>query len=284
MIKNVITLCVIIGCVASATGDQDARTEGIRAFTRPSEDRTLSLVRAGLISKVHVKDGDEVKAGQVLIQLDDQAEQAQLAQAKAEAENKLSIEAAVAELDQKRVELKKIEKAFTGVAATELEVENAKLEVLIKELSLKLARFKHAQAQLTYAETKAYLERMKLNSPIDGRIQKITVDEGEAVEKLTRIIQVVKIDPMEIDVPVPLAMARDNLKKGQAARVVFDSGKGKSAEGRIINIAPVADPASDTISVKIELPNPTLRPPGEHVRVFFPASVKAGSVKKAFTR
>lgn len=273
--RNAITLCMIVGCVASATGDQTARAIGISAFTRPSEDRTLSLVRAGLISKVHVEDGDEVKAGQVLIQLDDEAEQAQLAQVKAEAENKLSIEAAVAELDQKRLELEKMEKAFAGKAATELEVANAKLEVLIKELSLELAKFKFKQAQLKYAETKAYLERMKLISPIDGRIQKITVDEGEAVEKLTRIIQVVKIDPMEIDVPVPLAMARDSLAKGQVAIVVFDSGKGRSAKGKIINIAPVADPASDTISVKIELPNPTSRPPGEHVKVFFPAAGKA---------
>ncbi len=279
MIKNVITLCVIIGCVASATGDQSARTGGIRAFTRPSEDRTLSLLRAGLISKVYVEDGDEVKAGQVLIQLDDKAEQAQLAQAKAEADNELSIEAAIAEHKQAGVEKDKIEQAHARSAATDLELENAKLTVLIKKLSLELARFKHAQAQLTYDETKAYLERMKLSSPIDGRIQKITVDEGEAVEKLTRIVQVVKINPMEIDVPVPLAMARANLAKGQIARVVFESGRGKSVEGKIINIAPVADPASDTISVKIELPNPTSRPPGEHVRVFFPASVKTGSVK-----
>ena len=57
--------------------------------------------------------------------------------------------------------------------------------------------------------------------------------------------------------------------------LVFDSGKGRSAKGKIINIAPVADPASDTISVKIELPNPTSRPPGEHVKVFFPAAGKA---------
>ena len=59
----------------------------IAAITRPSEDVTLSFVMPGRIAKVLVKEGDEVKAGQLLVQQDDAAELVQLEQLKAEAED-----------------------------------------------------------------------------------------------------------------------------------------------------------------------------------------------------
>ena len=53
---------------------------GIEAITRPSEDVTLSFVTAGRIARVLVKDGDAVKAGQLLVGLDDEAERVQVEQ------------------------------------------------------------------------------------------------------------------------------------------------------------------------------------------------------------
>ena len=54
--------------------------EPVAAITRPNKDITLSFVRPGQISRILVKEGATVKVGQGLVQLDDAAEQAQLAQ------------------------------------------------------------------------------------------------------------------------------------------------------------------------------------------------------------
>ena len=243
----------------------------VRAITNPSSDITLSYVQPGRIAKVHFTEGAWVKVGQVLVQQDDAVEQIQLAQLKAASDDTTQIQASDASLAQKKVDLQKLEKAAAQNAATELEVEHAKLSVKMAELSLKLARFEHEQAQRKYDEVKMQVEKMRLASPIDGRIEKIHVEAGESINALTDVVRVVQIDPLWIDVPVPLIQAMD-LSAGKMAKVLFPNPNRASVEGSIVYIAAVADAASGTLLVRIEVPNKSNRPAGEHVEIIFPAS------------
>lgn len=259
--------------VAGGTGSASpAPAGGIRAITKPSADVTQSFVQPGRIAAVHFKEGDAVKAEQALVQQDDAAEQVLLAQLKAQSEDITQIRASEASLAQKKVDLQKLEKAAASNAATALEVEHAKLDVTIAQLSLDLARFEHEQAGRKHQEQKVRVDNMLLKSPIDGYIEKIDVEVGESVNTTTNIdvIRVVQVDPLWIDTPVPLAQAA-GLKVGMTARVeLAESGKkGLIGEGRIIFVGAVADAASGTLRVKIEVPNKARRPAGEHVLVSF---------------
>ena len=256
-------ICVV-SLIALGAASSDA---GIKAITNPMADITLSFVQPGCIAKVYFKEGDSVKAGQVLVQQDDSAEKAQLAQLEAASQDTTQIQASEASLAQRRVDLKKLERAAERNAATELEVEHAKLSVRMAELSLQLAKFEHEQAKRKYTEAKIKLEKMSLKSPIDGRIEKIHVEAGESVNALADVVRVVRINPLWVDVPVPLAKAK-TLKCGQSAKVKFPDSD-SSAEGKTIYIGAVADAASSTLRVRIEVPNKTDRPAGEHVRVIF---------------
>ncbi len=242
----------------------------VRAVTRPSMDVVLSSIQPGRIATVLFKEGDSVKAGQLLVQQDDAAEQVQLAQLKAQSEDTTQIRASEASLAQKRVDLEKLEKAAAGKAATALEVEHAKLDVTIADLSLKLAQFEHEQASRKYEEQRIRVENMKFKSPIDGLIEKVDVEVGESVNAMTEVVRVVQTDPLWIDAPVPLAQAV-SLKAGMTARVEFPAADGKAAaeQGRISFVGAVADAASDTLRVRIEVPNKAKRPAGEHVLVTF---------------
>jgi len=271
--KNIFIGSLII-CVLFLSGLQAASSGSpIRAITNPSSDRILSYVQPGRIAKVHFVEGAWVKAGQVLVQQDDSVEQIQLAQLKAASEDTTQIQASEASLAQKKVDLKKLEKAAALNAATELEVEHARLSVRMAELSLQLARFEHEQAGRKYNEVKVQVEKMSLKSPIDGRIEKIHVEAGESINALTDVVRVVQIDPLWIDVPVPLIQAI-NLTTKKKARVVFPDPNRASVEGSIIYIAAVADAASGTLRVRIEVPNKSNRPAGEHVEIIFPPSRK----------
>ncbi len=252
---------------------------GVAAITKPSGDVTLSFIRPGRIEKVLVKEGQVVKAGQLLVQQDDAAEQAHLAQLKAQAEDTTRVKAAEAQLDQKKLDLKKTQAA--AGATTEMEVEHAKLDVLIAELSLKLAQFQREQDGRKYNEARLQIERMRLASPIAGKVERVSVKAGESVDALDDVIRIVNIVPLWIDVPVPLDQAR-LLKKGQKAVVEFAAvdNAGKAAEGKIVHIASVADAASNTLMVRVEALNHANRPAGEHVRVkFTPFAKVAGSDK-----
>jgi hypothetical protein len=65
----------------------------------------------------------------------------------------------------------------------------------------------------------------------------------------------------------------ETLSKGRKAVVRYRGRDGEAAEtGKIMRIAEVADPASDTRAVKVELPNASGRPAGLHVLVEFPSA------------
>jgi len=274
MISNTNSISVCIICFVTLTSLQAELSEmGLRAITTPSADITLSFVQPGLIAKAYFKEGDFVDANQDLILQDDSVEQIQLAQLEAESQDTTQIEASEASLAQKKVDLEKLERAAAHNAATELEVEHAKLDVKIAELSLQLAKFEHEQAKRKYEEAKIRIERMRLKSPIDGRIEEIHVEAGESVNALADVARIVRIDPLWIDVPVPLDKAA-TLTKGGTAKVTFPSPNNTSVAGKIIHVAAVADAASGTLRIRIEVPNKSKRPAGEHVEVSFPTLQK----------
>ncbi|MHC4558430.1 MAG: efflux RND transporter periplasmic adaptor subunit [Planctomycetota bacterium] len=265
--SSVVSMVMLVVSLRAESGT------GTAAITNPSADVTLSFVQAGRIAKVHFNEGDAVEAGQVLVQQDDAVERARLAQTEAASEDTTQILAGEASLAQKRVDLKKLETAAARNAATELEVEHAKLSVRIAELTLEVAKFEHEQAKRKYDEAKLQIDNMSLKSPIDGSIEKIDVEAGESVNALESVVRVVQIDPLWIDVPVPLAETT-NLKQGSTAKVEFPDPRKMSVEGTVVFIGAVADAASGTLRVRIEVPNKSNRSAGEHVKVIFPTMQK----------
>jgi RND family efflux transporter MFP subunit len=242
----------------------------VQAVTTPSADITLSFVVSGKVAEILVKEGDTVEKGTLLASLDDGPERIQTEQLKVQAANKTRILSAKAELAQKMVDLEKLEAARMKGAASDWEVEQMKLSVRIAELSLKAARIEHEQNGRQYAQAMHQLKRMRIVSPVSGRVEKVSAEAGEVVEKARPVVQLVKTDPLWLDVPVPLPRAKQ-LAMGQRVTISFSGDPaGESADARIVHISSVADAASDTLRVRIEVGNPSRRPAGEQVTVGFP--------------
>lgn len=263
------TLAVSPPILAQAGPADPIQADEVQAISAPSADITLSFVVPGRITDVSVKEGDSVPKGQVLARLDDELEKIQAQQYKVQAGDKTRILSAEAELAQKKLDLKKVELAKAKGAASDWEIEHLMVNVRIAELTLKAAILEQEQYQHRYAQAVSQLERMRLVSPIAGRVEKVTVETGEGVNALGPVIRLVKIDPLWLDVPVPLAQAK-KLIVGQSVRILFPGAEaGASANGKIIHIAAVADAASDTLGIRIEVANPHNRPAGERVTVAF---------------
>src|SRR4030042_2391303 len=162
-------------CVVSIVLEKTGSGNEITAITKPSADVTLSFVQAGRIARINFREGDSVKVGDVLVQQDDSVERARLAQLEAESKDKTQIQASEAKLAQSRVDLDRREGKPKAVTPSELEY--ARLNLKIAELSLRLAIFQNEQAQRKYEEAKLQIERMSLKSPIDGRIERIDIEK-----------------------------------------------------------------------------------------------------------
>ena len=253
-----------------------ARGEGVAAITRPSEDVTLSFVRPGRIERVLVKEGDVVEAGQLLVRQDDAAERVRVEQLKVEAENTVAIKTREAQLEQKNIERGKLEEAFKKKAVSKWDVEQARIGVVIARARLDLEKLDHEQDGRKYNEARIQLEQMCLESPIAGKVEEVMFERGESADALADVIRVVKVDPLWIEVPVPLGQAR-KLRGAAPAHVTFPDRPGRPARGKIVHVAAVADAASDPLTVRVEVPNPTGRPAGEHVSVSFPVNGPRGT-------
>lgn len=258
---------IIIVAAAILLGELGASAQTIEPITMPSQDVILSFVMPGRIDSIPVKQGDRVKTGDLLIKLDDAAEQASAEQLKRQAEDTIKIRYAEAQFDLKKVMLEKMEAAQKKSVATEIEVAQARLEAKSADLSLELARFEKTQAELKYKEVTATLKRMSLLSPFDGLVERINAQPGESADRDVKIMRVVKIDPLYIDAPVSRQQS-SRLRLEQAVKVGFHDDSAQQT-GKIIFIASVADAGSDTVTVRVELPNPSLRRAGERVSIDF---------------
>ena len=226
LFRAVIVFCLVL-CVCLYASQTPSSDKGIEAITLPSADITLSFLQPGKIDKIFVKEGNKADANALLIQQYDVAESALL--------------------EQKKVDLNRLEQARKQNAATDLEVEHARLEVRTAEVQL---------------------DNMKMRSPIEGIVEKLDVEVGESVQALKDVIRIVKIDPLWVDVYVSQRDAY-NIKLGDSAAVRFPEPQKATMTGNVIFISRAADAASDTRRVRIELPNKTGRPSGEHVTVNF---------------
>ncbi|MBI3267724.1 MAG: efflux RND transporter periplasmic adaptor subunit [Planctomycetes bacterium] len=240
----------------------------IEATTRPKEDVTLSFLYPGRITQFAVKEGDAVREGALLVQLDDGPDRIQLAQLAAEKDDRLGTQMAQARLAQKKSLLEQLERASARDAASPLELEQARLETRLAEFTLAREELDLLQATRKWEEASARIERMALRSPSAGKVEQVFVSVGETVDRLQRVVRIVSVDVLRIDVAVPLhdagALRRDGL-----ATVRFPGDGSPSATGKIVFVQAVADAASETLTVRVELPNAGGRPAGEHVLVQF---------------
>ncbi len=278
-LKSVLFLAALLWLVAGSPMDSHAsETEGISA---PVADVTLSFVTSGKLSETLVKEGELVEKGQLLALLEDKPERLEIQQLKAQAEDRTRIRAAQAELAQKRIDVRKLQAAQKRGAASDWEIDHARLGLRITELSLKAAILEQEQFLRRHDQATSQHDRMRIVSPISGRVEKINIQPGEAAKMLGPVIQVVNIDPLWIEAQVPLAEAR-KMTVGKKVWVVFPGTEPTEApNGKIIHISSVADAASDTLQCRVEVGNPEQRPAGERVAVQFTKPVPENVEKKA---
>lgn len=237
-------------------------------ISKPSAEVALSFTLQGRIADVRAKEGDRVLPGQTIAIQDTAIIEARIRQVRLEAESRVEVEAAKAESLQREQEVQKIAQAHEEGAATDLELERARLEVEIALLRMAAAEEKQAIASHRLEEMLVEKELHYLRAPTAGTIERLQMEPGEAPPAFEPIALLVSNNPLWIEVPVPLRVA-DTISPGDEIAFVFPDGD--EGVGVAIAIATVADPASETVLLRFAMDNPSNRRSGERVRFSHPA-------------
>lgn len=177
---------------------------------------------SGRVTQLNFRDGDRVRKGQLLVQLDDQLPLAQVQQSRAE----LSIAVANHARNKDLVAQNFISQRSVEESAANLEVAQAKLSL----------------AQATAA-------RLKIVAPFDGMTGIRTVNVGDYLKDGADIVNIEDIDAVFVDFRLPERF-QSKIRKGQTASIGLDALPGQKFVAVIQAVDPLIDANGRSVGVR----------------------------------
>lgn len=210
---------------------------------------------ANIVQKVHVKEGDFVKAGQLMFSLDPRADLANLEKAKAQ---QLKDQATLSDLErqykrsQELLAQNFIAKSATDTVLSQYEAQKAAVEA-------DKAAVRSATVQLSYDEIRA---------PISGRTGAITAVTGTLAQTASPLVTITQLDPITVQFPVPEGRLQDLLEAARSRSQVLATipGRGEPLRGVLSFVDNTVDPSVGTVRAKATFDNRTQQLwPGQYV-------------------
>jgi membrane fusion protein (multidrug efflux system) len=214
---------------------------------RSRQSVTLKPEVSGRVVRIAFADGAQVKAGQLLVQLDDTLQRAELSQAQAQ----LSIARANLKRNQELV-------AQNFVATRVVEESQANLQVAEAQVALATAR----------------MQRMRITAPFNGTVGLRSINLGQYVGDGDDLVNLEDTSLLTVDFRLP-ERYQSSIAAGQGVQVQLDAVPGKTFEAKVLAVDPLLDANGRSIAVRAVMPrtpDSDLRP-GMFARVLIVFSV-----------
>lgn len=224
----------------------------------------------GTVRSIHFKEGDEVKAGQLMFTIDATDVEAQLARSQA------SVAQVKAQLDEAQRDLVRTRELAKSRFYTTSAVDTAQSKV-------EALQGQFAAAQADVANTRVLVDHTRVTAPMTGLTGALAVHPGSLAQpsSTTPLVNVVQMDPIGVDFTLPenvLARVLEARAKGQL-EVVAETGDGKPLAGKLVFVNNTVDTSTGTISLKASFTNTEKRLwPGSFVHLHVVAGTDDSAV------
>jgi len=246
------------GGAATALPPTDVMTLTLEPKPVPQSSEFVATIRSlrsitvqpqveGYVRRIFVRAGDTVKAGQPLVQIDPDRQQASIVTLESQ---RAAREADLEFATQQLARMRKLHQAG-AVSLAELEQAESAHKNATAQLEAVRSQIKENEVQLQY---------YRLIAPVAGIVGDIPVREGDRVTTATPITTIDQAEGLEAYVNVPLERSTE-LREGLTIELLDSAGMVVAANP-ITFVAPRADDATQTVLVKATLRQ---RPPGLRV-------------------
>lgn len=251
-----ITILAVIGILIGA---QQVAAQELDCILLPREIVTVSAPVEGVVERVWVDRGDVVEAGAVLAELESSMERSAVAIAEARARQDYGVKANQVRAAYGARRFHRIEDLFKQEMVPLKDRDEAMTMKVLAEYELVEATEQERLADLELERARAALELRTVKSPIGGVVMERLRNPGEIAAKDSPIAKLARLDPLRVEVFVPVSRS-GSITPGQTAVVVPEVPLGE-LQATVTVVDRVADAASSTFGVRLEIPNPDHRIP-----------------------
>jgi RND family efflux transporter MFP subunit len=244
-----LTVCLAPGAGWASEADETT------CIIKPRVTVQLGSPIAGMLSATLVDRGDNVTKGQVVATLESSVDQATLALDKLKAANDAAIRAEQADKELSQREMERKQFLVDQKIANLNSLDELQTKVRQGELRVQQAEMDRKVAELTAERSARELALKSIHSPIDGVVIDRKLSAGEYIYEQTSIMTLAQIDPLSVEVVVPIDRY-GRIKVGEVATVHPRPPVGGAYPAKVEVVDPVIDAASNTFGVRLVLPNP----------------------------
>jgi len=239
----ILILAVSMPALAAPENNVSAQeTVTASAVVVPAHVSEMGFVISGIARDILVKEGDTVKAGQILMVLD--TPDLQFAVSEAEA----GLRGAQAQLEIRRNEI--IKKIVVYWRRYDVVVEKLRLSAPHEVIEKEEAGVQRAQAALEIAE--ARLAQGTLTAPFDGVVTSLHVMPGEFVPTDQAVITLATLDTLQIETTDLSERDIPNVQVGDVASI-FVEALNETIRGKVISISPRANTVGGDVVFKVTI-------------------------------
>ncbi len=256
VVRRLLTAVLVLGAIPLPA------QEWVRGITEPYHDVTLSSPVTGIVVAITRKEGDSVRQGETVLELERDLEELEVERRRLIAESKAEVTAAQRRVEALALDLEATRRLFASTQSVSRE------ELRQKELEHELARGEWERLRVAeeredveYRIAVAQLQKRLIVAPFSGIIVKVLPERGETVHPQQPLVRIADVSRCRLVVYMPAAASR-RLARGATVSVRVD-GAGAAVPGVVEYIAPVVDPSSGMQEVKVLFDNPDgAVPPG----------------------
>ncbi|MDE0038830.1 MAG: efflux RND transporter periplasmic adaptor subunit [Gammaproteobacteria bacterium] len=220
-------------------GTIEAYYEGSTNLTAAEEAVVVARTQ-GVVEALYAEEGDVVKAGQSLAQLETERLNLELAGSRAQ-------------LDRLKTAYERAQRMFEAKMISPNDHDDAKFAFEAEETNLRLREYE--------------LKEATIRATIDGVITRRHIKVGHTLNQNAPAFEMKRLDVIEAELNVPEREIQ-NIRRDQYARVHIDALPDEQFDGTIARVAPEVDAGSGTFRVTVTLANDDTRlRPGMFARV-----------------
>lgn len=252
--SSIILLAIVAVAIFANKGKKDIEVTTEKAARRtivqkvsaigkikPETEVKISPETSGEIIEMNIKEGDNVKAGQLLARIKPDIINMQLEQSRFASEAvKSDIPSSKSNLAKAEADFKRASELYSKKYISQQEFDMAKNALNMAKSALDAAELRYEQAKASYRQTQKTAAKTVIHSPISGVVSALNVLKGEKVvgtEMMqgTEIMVISDLSVMNAEVEVD-----ENdiilVKIGDKAKIEVDALPGKTFDGEVIEI------------------------------------------------